>query len=870
MKLTKRVIAVCLSLIMMTAMFVPMGMTTVSAALDGSGPQGYVSSHLYEGCDLSFYNVNDSEYAYGGASDDSGADYSLLDFNLMKADGCDFVILRIGSEDSSGKYIDPHFYTMYNMAREADLDIGLYYYSYALTYNEAVAEAQFVINAVQEAGMYFEYPLYIDIEEDDQLALSSSALGNVVQGWCDTMEASNFYPGVYGNYSLYEGLPSSILNAYDFWLAYVSSATGVSSYNPSNMNMSDECAMWQYSFYGYGWDGIYLYSSSAGALLLDSNVSYKDYPAIMEQYGYNNISGSGTKTNVSKNATYYADANTRTDAYADTGTKLTDGSKGSTYAGESERYAGWYTDVLNVRVDVGEEATYDTFTVYGAINSSWGITTPPVGLTVYVSDTLDGTYTEVAATTTVNYKSTDSTTGWTTYTMSVTVDGEPLTNQYVKFAIDAPDAGDTAYPGSGHLWLDEVEVTYTGEEGSGGSGGTTSTNITSIVFKTSAKTPVAGGAVFTPTLYSINGDTSLTSAVTVNYNTIYTIDAVGGSSWASFTGSTFEEGDIYDFYFSLTANSGYSMAANCTFTLVTADGSYEGELYTYDASAGKIAFDIYFNLSESASGDSVYITNFNSSITAGAATIFTSAFGTVNNTTANITWTVNCLAEYDSTAGAYIVKSVEAPSESGNSSSYTLSDNQILIAVHWDDTSSSTDSKVNRDTLAAVTKGLALQLNNISIENLTIGTNANIVFYHPKDSIESLGAKANESSSGLRFGATYTKVDTNGELTDLGFLLISSYRLGSNTLDLDYASNSAIASYVIKITACGIEEYEEDKAFDDYDTCTFYATVIGLGDYADQDIVAVPYAAYASGKVVYGEQIVNNLNGVLAGESSFE
>ncbi|MBR6754491.1 MAG: hypothetical protein IKM22_01000, partial [Clostridia bacterium] len=83
MKLTKRILAICLSLVMMVAMFVPMGMPSVSA-LDGSGPQGYVSSHLYEGCDLSFYNVNDSDYAYGSATDDSGADYSLLDFDLMK------------------------------------------------------------------------------------------------------------------------------------------------------------------------------------------------------------------------------------------------------------------------------------------------------------------------------------------------------------------------------------------------------------------------------------------------------------------------------------------------------------------------------------------------------------------------------------------------------------------------------------------------------------------------------------------------------------------------------------------------------------------------------------------------------------------
>ena len=863
MKLTKRILAICLSLVMMVAMFVPMGMTTVSA-LDGSGPQGYVSSHLYEGCDLSFYNVNDSDYAYGSATDDSGADYSLLDFDLMKADGCDFVILRIGSEDSSGKYIDPHFYTLYNMAREADLDIGLYYYSYALSYSEAAAEAQFVINAVQDAGMYFEYPLYIDIEEDDQLALSTSSLTSLINGWCDTMIAANFYPGIYGNYNLYDGLSSDILNTYDFWLAYVSTADGVSSYNPSNNNLSSDCAVWQYSFYGYGWDGVYLTSSSAGgALLLDSNVSYKDYPAIMEQYGYNNVAG-GSSSNVSRGATYTTDANTRTDGYADNGTKLTDGSKGSIYAGEEARYAGWYLPELNVTIDVGTEATYDTFSVYAATNASWGIYSAPSGFTVLVSDTLNGSYTEVAATTTVVGTGSDSTTGWNTYKLSVTVDGEPLTNRYVKFVIDANSAGT-----ADHMWLDEVEVTYTGDEGSGGNGGTTDTVINSIEFKTTSATPVAGGATFTPTLYSVNGDTSLTGLVTANVYR-YTIGSIGGDDWATHTGSTFEEGIIYDYYFSITAASGATINSNCALTLTTSNGSHQGVQYSYDASAGKIAFDVYFNLSESATGDSVYITGFNTSITAGAAQIFTPDFGTVNNTTANITWTANCVAKYDATAGVYMIKSIETPGPSGNSSSYTLADDEILIAVHWDDTSTNTSSKVNFDTLAAVKPGMALQLNNINVENKTVGTNANIIFYYPKDSIESLGAKANAGSNGLRFGATYTKVDTNGELTDLGFLLISNYRLGDNTLDLNYASNSEIASYVIKVTACGIEEYEEGKAFDDYDTCTFYATVIGLADYADQDIVAVPFAAYANGKVVYGEQIVNNLNGVLAGESSFE
>ena len=250
-------------------------------AIGGAGLQGS-TDNLYYGCDLSFYNVSNNNYANGYSNDDSGADYSLVDFEKMKADGCDFVILRLGSEDSSGKYYDPHFVTYYNMAREAGLDIGLYYYSYALTSAEAAEEAEFVISVVEQYDMYFEYPLYIDIEESDQLALGETALSNVCYGWCDTMVEAGYFPGIYGNYNLYDGISSQVKADYDFWLAYVSSADSMSTYNPSNTNVSDECSVWQYSFYGYEYDGI-------GLDMLDVNVSYKDYPAIMEAYGYNNM-----------------------------------------------------------------------------------------------------------------------------------------------------------------------------------------------------------------------------------------------------------------------------------------------------------------------------------------------------------------------------------------------------------------------------------------------------------------------------------------------------------------------------------------------------------------------------------------------------
>ena len=419
--------------------------------LQGAGIPGDADNIAF-GCDLSFWNVNSDGYS------ESDADYSLVDFEKMKADGCDFVILRFGSEDADGRYYDPHFITYYNMAREAGMPVGLYFYSYSLTYADAVADAEFVIDVIEQYDMYFEYPVYIDIEESDQLALGETALSNVCYGWCDTMVENGYFPGMYGNYNLYDGVSTELLNTYDFWLAWVTSSTSVSDYNPSTHNLSDECAMWQYSFYGYEYDGI-------GLDMLDVNVAYKDYPALMEKYGYNNVAKANYNV-ISTDKTYYPMDNTRDDGYADDLSKLTDGVKGSIYGGGTARYSGWFAETVDIVLDVGTTSDYNTFSVYAAANSGWGIIAPS-GLTVSVSDTLNGTYKQVASTTTVTAVETDSTTGWTTYLITVTVkpiervakststvfDGT-YNNRFVKLEIAS--GGEEA----NHIWLDEVEVAY--------------------------------------------------------------------------------------------------------------------------------------------------------------------------------------------------------------------------------------------------------------------------------------------------------------------------------------------------------------------------------------------------------------------------
>ncbi|MBQ9848946.1 MAG: hypothetical protein IJO64_07810 [Clostridia bacterium] len=123
--------------------------------------------------------------------------------------------------------------------------------------------------------------------------------------------------------------------------------------------------------------------------------------------------------------------------------------------------------------------------------------------------------------------------------------------------------------------------------------------------------------------------------------------------------------------------------------------------------------------------------------------------------------------------------------------------------------------------------------------------------------VVSLGAKVNAALTGLRFGATYNKIEENGIVNDLGMLLLPTAKLGENTLDLDFAAANAL---VAKVRARSIEGYVEGYNFEDYTTFNFYVTLLGLEGHEDADIVAVPYIVYDDGTVIYADQMVHSFN----------
>ena len=126
-------------------------------------------------------------------SDLHGIDISSWQAGMSAAslNSVDFAILKI-SEGSS--WVDPQFSTFYDMAK---IPLGAYVYSHATTEAEARSEANFALGLANKKKL--PLGIYIDVEEQKQLALRDSELTAVVKAFCDTIKAGGYRAGAYGS-----------------------------------------------------------------------------------------------------------------------------------------------------------------------------------------------------------------------------------------------------------------------------------------------------------------------------------------------------------------------------------------------------------------------------------------------------------------------------------------------------------------------------------------------------------------------------------------------------------------------------------------------------------------------------------------------
>lgn len=189
-----------------------------------------------------------------------------IDFQKVKSAGINFVMLRLGY-GAIGKNpckLDNNFVTNLNNARKAGLDVGCYFYSYALTPAQTQVEANWVVKTLSKYKGVFTYPISFDLEDRTQEKLGKETLSSMVKIFCSTLEKAGYYVSLYSNLAwLNYRLDPSVVKPYDVWLAQWASKPSYTS----------PFGMWQYSATGKV-NGI--------NTDVDLDVAYKDYPSIIK------------------------------------------------------------------------------------------------------------------------------------------------------------------------------------------------------------------------------------------------------------------------------------------------------------------------------------------------------------------------------------------------------------------------------------------------------------------------------------------------------------------------------------------------------------------------------------------------------------
>jgi len=213
---------------------------------------------------LKYYYENGELASYAGI--DVSSFNGDIDFNAVKEFGIDFVIVRLGGRGYGQEGVifeDDYALTNLKSAKAAGLSVGAYFFSQAITVDEAIEEANFCLDLLD--GFYLDYPLVFDWETIDSAEnprtedILPETLTNCAKAFCDTVNKAGYIPCLYtDSKKAYMKFDLSKLKGVDIWYAF---------YN-DEPDMYYNYMMWQYSCTGYV-DGI------EGDV--DLNICFKNY-----------------------------------------------------------------------------------------------------------------------------------------------------------------------------------------------------------------------------------------------------------------------------------------------------------------------------------------------------------------------------------------------------------------------------------------------------------------------------------------------------------------------------------------------------------------------------------------------------------------
>lgn len=168
-----------------------------------------------------------------------------IDWEEVKDAGVEFAIIRCGyrGASSGALVLDPMYEQNIKGAIDADIPVGVYFFTQAIDEVEAVEEASMVISLIEDYDV--DYPVFLDSESAGGSGradwLEADERTKVHKAFLETIAAAGYETGVYGSRNwLNEQVNMKELSAYKTWLAEYAEVPQYDAYYH----------MWQYTSKG--------------------------------------------------------------------------------------------------------------------------------------------------------------------------------------------------------------------------------------------------------------------------------------------------------------------------------------------------------------------------------------------------------------------------------------------------------------------------------------------------------------------------------------------------------------------------------------------------------------------------------------------
>lgn len=188
-----------------------------------------------------------------------------INWKKVKEDGVEYAFLRLGIRGyASGEIVaDEMFEKNAAEALKQNIHVGAYFFTQATTLEEAIEEADFVIENLTPYRI--DYPVVIDVEDVEASGartkeLTAEERTKLVIAFCERIKEAGYTPMIYGNLKTFMlMLDITQLEAYEKWYAY---------YSTEEFYYPYDFSIWQYSDKG----------SVAGIKeAVDLNISFKEW-----------------------------------------------------------------------------------------------------------------------------------------------------------------------------------------------------------------------------------------------------------------------------------------------------------------------------------------------------------------------------------------------------------------------------------------------------------------------------------------------------------------------------------------------------------------------------------------------------------------